>query len=380
MEKKAFGLYKKGNIYYMRFRDENGKRCAISTGQRTKTAARAFAERMFKEDKLYRKSNIYFSEFSRNWWVSGACEYVKLRRRKYRDISPNYIDTNKSYLDNHILPYFGNMKLSKIKPEHIEKWHEELVDKKKLSPTTANHCLSTLKIMLNFAVQKGYLSHSPGEKIVKFKERQKEKGILTVAEFKQLFDETKTDFIWENDLLHYTINLLVANTGLRMGELRALTVKDVDINKKLVFVRHSFRRKYGIAEPKWGSSRIIPIPAKVSKYLKIILDNQDYKSKDDFIFYGKESSKPIDEKAISKHLYRALEKIGISDKDRIERNITFHSCRHFYNTYLYDLISINTLRSLTGHKSKEMSLHYYHEKTERDFREVYKVLEDLNAK
>ncbi len=377
METKPYGLYKKNGIYYVRFRNEDGKRQSLSTRQRKKTLAERVALQMYTEHMLSTKGNITFLEYSKNWWIYDSCKYVEYRNRKNRILSQTYVDVNRIYLQKHILPYFGKMKLKKIKREKIEEWHNELIERENLSPTTANHCLLTLKIMLEFAVNKGLLPKSPAKDILNFREEPKAKGIITIDEFKKLFDESKIESIWGGDLFYYTINLLTANTGLRMGEVRALQVKDVDLNNKIIDIKHSYRRKYGLAEPKWSSYRKIPITDKVVKYLKIIIDNMDYQSEDDFIFYGKDHSKPIDEKAISKHLYRALENIGISREDRVNRNITFHSWRHFYNSYLYEHLPLTIVQGLTGHKSKKMTLHYYHE-GQKDYSQVYQILEVLN--
>jgi hypothetical protein len=44
-------------------------------------------------------------------------------------------------------------------------------------------------------------------------------------------------------------------------------------------------------------------------------------------------TKPIDHKLIDKYLYRAFGCIGISDVERRDRNVTFHSWRHAFDTY-----------------------------------------------
>ena len=213
MDAKPYELYKKNGIYYVRFRDGDGKRHAVTTKQRKKTVAERVALRLYTEHRLSAEGNITFLEYSKNWWIYDSCEYVKYRNRKNRILSPTYVDVNRIYLQKHILPYFGKIKLSKIKREKIEKWHNELIDKKNLSPTTANHFLLTLKIMLQFAVFKGLLIKSPAQMIQKFKEKLKEKGIITEGEFKELFDENKIESIWGGDLFYYTINLLAGNTG-----------------------------------------------------------------------------------------------------------------------------------------------------------------------
>ena len=70
---------------------------------------------------------------------------------------------------------------------------------------------------------------------------------------------------------------------------------------------------------------------------------------------------PIYYRAITDNLYRALKSIGINEKDRQERNITFHSWRHFFNSLLRSKgVTDSKLQRLTGHKTLEMTDHYTH--------------------
>jgi integrase len=63
---------------------------------------------------------------------------------------------------------------------------------------------------------------------------------------------------------------------------------------------------------------------------------------------------------VYKQFYKALEKIGISNELRKEKNITFHSYRHLFNTFLLEAgIAPETVRLFTGH-SAGMTARYSH--------------------
>jgi integrase len=48
-------------------------------------------------------------------------------------------------------------------------------------------------------------------------------------------------------------------------------------------------------------------------------------------------------------LYEAMEAIEIAEKERKDRNITFHSRRHFFDTYLRAAnITDNIIQAVTG--------------------------------
>ena len=57
-------------------------------------------------------------------------------------------------------------------------------------------------------------------------------------------------------------------------------------------------------------------------------------------------------------LYENLKKIGISTKERKERNIVFHSLRHFCATILAQETDIKIVKSVLGHRTEIMSEHY----------------------
>jgi integrase len=64
--------------------------------------------------------------------------------------------------------------------------------------------------------------------------------------------------------------------------------------------------------------------------------------------------------------YAALEQIGISEAERKDRNIVFHSLRHFCATVLAQRTDLKTVQAFLGHRTEKMSEHYSnHESQER---------------
>ncbi len=284
----------------------------------------------------------------------------------------------RAYLDNHILPYFNNKKLQKINTRMIENWILCLREKhgrtdKPLSHSTVNHVLTCLKIMLKETVRLEYLHKSPADSIIQLKEKPKEKGILIIAEVKKLFQDDSIDHIWDGDRQHYTINLLSASTGMRLGECQALQIQH--FHDDYVSVIWNWDPKYGLKVPKRNSQREIPIPSKTSSYLQELIGLSPFKEPEDLVFFGDDRKKPIRGEIILKELYKAFERIGISPEEQEERNIKFHSWRHFYNSSMRGKIHDAKLRRLTGHKTLEMTEHYTHFNIE-DFKDVLQIQEE----
>lgn len=385
MKNKPFGLLKrrtltKGKyIYYVRFYDENGKRTtAMSTGQTSKSAAETWVVEYLKKGGKPSKQST-FGKYAEDWWIWDRCSYVRGKLARGQHLTKSYCDIRRIYLTKHILPTFANISLQKITPRLVEDWLMGLREKKSelgepLSPSTLNHCLGTLKIMLGEAARLGYLYGNPSAIIKPLAEYPKKKTILTIDEVKELFREDRIKELWEDNIKQYTLNLLAASTGMRMGEVQGLQIQHVFPN--YVFVTNSWERKYGLKGTKTGLNRAIPIPEKTSKYLHVLITSSPYISPEDLVFYGKDARTPIPHKDILNKLYIAFNGIGLSPEERKKRNITFHSWRHFFNTVFRSRISDSKLQQLTGHKSLQMTNHYTHFSID-DFRDVLLIQEDV---
>lgn len=364
-------------VFFYRFYDEDGKRTSgKTTGTTVKSVAIAYVNDLIRNGLLSTNRDITFETYSENWWVWDKCEYIERQHAKGQSLGQGYADMNRGHVNNHILPFFKNKKLRNITAKNIEDWLMSLhKDKKKnLSPTTTNHCLKTLKIMLKEAKRLGYISVDPSVSISKFKEHPLQKEIISYEQFTELFNEENIQRLWNNDLSHYTLNFLSASTGMRMGEVQALKVKAVHSGH--VDIRYSWERKHGLKEPKMKSYRSIPISLKTSQYLQEVIRKNEYNSPEDFVFCSDNRDKPIYHKDISKVLYEALKKIGIKYKKGEVRTITFHSWRRFFNTMMRGKITDYKLRLLTGHKSEAMT-DLYTKYNESDFQDVKAIQDEL---
>ncbi len=113
----------------------------------------------------------------------------------------------------------------------------------------------------------------------------------------------------------------------------------------------------------------MPLPAGLSMLLNEIKGFDP----DGFIFSFDNGEKPYPGHLILNSPYEALDNIGISEDERKGRNITFHSFRHFFNTYCRaNNVTDDKVRAVTGHKTQAMVDNYTHFRVE-DFREILDV-------
>ena len=153
---------------------------------------------------------------------------------------------------------------------------------------------------------------------------------------------------WEN--MHaYAACLLAATAGLRMGEVRALTVEQV--HKDHIVVDANWSDEEGRKCTKSGYARIVPIPLDVYKVSKEIMPPRG-------LIFTLNGKVPVDDRFISNPLYERLNELGI---DREALNLSFHSFRHYCNTRLVAAgVQGEKIRAVLGHESEEMTEHYMH--------------------
>jgi hypothetical protein len=197
-----------------------------------------------------------------------------------------------------------------------------------------------------------------------------ERGVFSIDELKALFSSPG---IWP-DFRHYALNLTTASCGLRMGEIRGLSVHDV--HRDFLSIVRSWEEGYGMKEPKMNSRREVPISGKVFEVLDRVIHEAEPEG---IVFYSDTRLKgvPLAKTTIEKVLYATLDKIGIDEVQRKQRNLSFHCFRHSLNTVLRSRgISDVKVREITGHRSEKMSDHYTHFHAS-DFKEVLKITEEF---
>lgn len=237
-------------VWYYQTYDKKGRRTtARSTGQRTKGAAKAYCNRLYKEDALIPNScgNVLFEKYAENWWIVDKCEYIKYRNSRGRELSKNYINSSRRTLINQITPFFGKMRLDLITSNDIEQWLLKQSSTKGLSNATINISRVLLKVMLGDAVRRGLLTINPAEKVAPLKNDGKARDILTTKEVQDIFEYESIEKIWGNKI-YYLANLLAACTGMRVSEVIALR-KEVLFDDHIL-VSEQYHWKYGLIPTK----------------------------------------------------------------------------------------------------------------------------------
>ena len=153
---------------------------------------------------------------------------------------------NKRYLfDKKVLPYFGEMPVSEIKPTDIRNWQNELINYRQpngrgYAPTYLRSINNQLTAAFNFAVKFYGLRENPCHKAGIMGKKNAEEMLFWTKEEFQVFIEAMKD-----KPVGYTIFMIMYYTGLRVGELLALTPEDIDFDRHIISVNKNYQRLNG---------------------------------------------------------------------------------------------------------------------------------------
>ena len=207
------------------------------------------AKKWLNEYEL-KKSESLSMKFSD--YVDVYLEDLKPRLRK------TTYETKRTYLRVHITPFFSNYGLDDISVSMVRKWQNQLIERG-YSETYQKTLNNQLSALFNHAVAYYGLKNNPVRIAGPIgKEHGDEVEFYTKEEFDRLIEQTM------NNQTVYTIFMTFYWTGMRLGELRALTPNDIHIDEKYIDVNKSLQVVKGkeiITDPKTPKSkRKITIP------------------------------------------------------------------------------------------------------------------------
>jgi len=143
------------------------------------------------------------------------------------------------------------------------------------------------------------------------------------------------------NLKHRTILALIYSSGLRIGELLNLKIKDIDLDRNQVFVRQSKGRK----------DRTVILSEVIRPLLLNYLST--YRPKI-YVIEGQNGGR-YSSTSIRTFLKRSCKHAGIS------KHITPHTLRHSFATHMMENgVSLRHIQSLLGHSKPETTMIYTH--------------------
>ena len=224
-----------------RYTDWNGERKqSQKRGFKTKREAQAWEREQL--NKLGGDLDMNFKSF-----VEHYSEDMQTRLKE------NTWETKKHIIDKKLVPYFGKLKMCNITAQQIITWQNELInykdDKgKPYSPVYLKTIHNQLSAIFNHAVRYYNLKENPCQKAGSMgKKKNREMLFWTKDEYLKF-----ADVMMDKPISYYAFEMLYW-TGIREGELLALTPEDFDFEKQTVTINKSFQHLNGrdiITSPK----------------------------------------------------------------------------------------------------------------------------------
>ncbi|MBF0542300.1 MAG: site-specific integrase [Nitrospirae bacterium] len=318
------GIYKRGNIYWIRYSGLDGKTAYESSGSAKFREAEALLikrKQSIKEGKqpeIIKIANNTFKELSTAYlsWIEGRQKSAKI----------------KGYIIGQILKELGNLPLRRFNTSLIEQFQTANINRG-LKPSSNNKIITIIKHMFKKAVDWEMVEVETSKNISKVKllqDNSKRLRFLSKEDCQLLVNSC------EPHLRPIVITAL--NSGMRKGEILNLQWNNIDLQHGFILLEIT----------KNGERREIPINATLRETFNNITRRLDVS----YVFFDDKTGKHY--KDVKRSFSTACRKAKIND-------FHFHDLRHTFASQLVMAgIDLTTVKELLGHKTLAMTLRYSH--------------------
>lgn len=265
--------------------------------------------------------------------------------------------TKKHICETHILPFFGKKPINKIKASDVRRWQNQLMNSPKgYSKTYLKTINNQLTCMINYTKRFYDLNTNPcGQAGSIGQAKAEEMDYWTYDEYIAFREGIK------DKPLSYICFQVLYWTGMREGELLALTSADIDLATKQIDINKTYQRLHGediITTPKTRKSKQkVPIPDFLCQELQEYMDSRYMLAPNEKLF-------PITKSFLSHEMERGCKATSV-------KRIRIHDIRHSHASLLinqgcdaliladrlgYEKVSttLNTYSHLFPHKQQEL--------------------------
>lgn len=271
------------------------------------------------------------------------------------------------YINKHILPVFGHLYVDKISvvfcQKQVNQWAKQQQHFK--------HLKGAVKSILDYAKVLKLIKTNPMKEIIipsKQINKKKENNFYDKNELHQFLKCLKS----LNDLKLYTMFHLLAYTGMRKGEMLALTWADIDeVNHLLTISKTAssgFQSRKIINTPKTEKGiRIISLDTATLKLLKqwrkeqreTLLKHGYNSNNAEQLIFSNDNNERYHHDYLNKRLHKIIEKFQL-------KSITVHGFRHTHCSLLFEAgLSIKQVQDRLGHTDIKTTMDIYHHVTKK---------------
>lgn len=274
--------------------------------------------------------------------------------------------TKKAVLQTHILPFFGNKPINEIKASDVRRWQAKLMSSpNNYSQTYLKKINTELNSIINYAKRFYDLNTNPcGKAGTIGKAKAEEMDYWTYDEYIAFREGVK------DKPLSYICFEVLYWTGMREGELLALSPADIDLDNKIISINRTYQRIGGkdvFTSPKTRKSkRKIPIPDFLCQELSDYIQSRYMLDADERLF-------PVTKSYLSHEMIRGCKNTGV-------KKIRIHDIRHSHASLLINQgCDALMLADRLGHEKVSTTLNTYSHLFPHKQQELVHSLESLQA-
>ncbi|KOA59064.1 hypothetical protein BAAM0499_07880 [Bifidobacterium animalis subsp. animalis MCC 0499] len=300
---------------------------------------KAQQERLERNNIIFRD---YANEYVCHWVRKDGQPFAEATQRKHRE-----------YLAHLLKADFANKRISSITEADIHKWLA-----KPMEPTPRLRAFQLLKDIMKQATQIGLVDQSPNPKLPKSKQAQI--PVATAAELSTIY----------NNMPQYCriAVYLGACFDLRINEVCALQVRDIDLQNKILHVRHSVGKGAGdkgyrrLKDTKTDSSKAdLPIPDALVEMLREQIGSREPEA---MLIESPKTGGILSDPALRRLFNKAAEKANRPD-------LHFHTLRATaIDTAIHSGATLRETMALGRHEDEKTSIERYQRASSERLREI----------
>ena len=256
----------------------------------------------------------------------------------------------KSICELHLIKDLGEYELEELKPNVLQDFLLKKIDDH-YSTNTIKGIVSVLKQALRLAITLEFVDKEYCSNLKMPSSEEKEISVFTKKE-----QQVIESFCLNHKKRNYIGIVICLYTGIRLGELLALTWDDIDFNSNLLTInKTSYSAKVDgktqiiVDKPKTKkSNRVIPIPNQLVKLLRVIKKESNSK----YVITTRNSGM-VGNRSYQRTFKFILKKVNVPYRN-------FHSLRHTFATNAIELgMDVKTLAEILGHTNAMITLNRY---------------------
>lgn len=297
----------------------------------------------FLQEQTPNKTALLFGFICDEWLEMNRIHWKESTYSKYYHVINDYIK-----------PTVGSLQVSQISSQIIQNEVNKLITKK-LSVTTVRDYVNITNSILKYSSQKQYYC-TKKVSIIYPKSTKKEITVFSRHEQRQFERILQKNIDLKKLGIYFALY-----TGVRCGELSALTWGDIDLKSGIISITKTMQRiqdrdsssksrtKIYIMSPKSKQSvRKIPIPETLSEKLR----NFYCEDKSAYLLTGT-SDRFVEPRSLQNIFKRLTDEANIT-------KINFHALRHTFATRCVEVgFDIKSLSEILGHSSVKITLDLY---------------------